>query len=47
MVAETRKEREEYLETIIGILHGEMEKSGGSQIMGRPNTYNSIYQKYD
>ena len=37
MVTESRAEREEYLEQIIGILHGEMEKVGiQAQIMGRP-----------
>ena len=46
MVAETRKEREEYLESIIDILHGEMEKIGvEAQIMGRPKHLYSIYQK--
>lgn len=46
MVAETRREREEYLEKVISILHGEMDKIGvGSQIMGRPKHLYSIYQK--
>ncbi len=46
MVAETRKDREEYLEKIIGILHGEMEKIGvEAQIMGRPKHLYSIYSK--
>ncbi len=46
MVTESRAEREEYLEQIIGILHGEMEKVGiQAQIMGRPKHLYSIYQK--
>lgn len=46
MVAETRSEREEYLKSIISILHGEMEKIGvEAQIMGRPKHLYSIYQK--
>lgn len=46
MVAETRHEREEYLATIIDILHGEMDKIGvEAQIMGRPKHLYSIYQK--
>lgn len=46
MVSETRKDREEYLEKIINILHGEMEKIGvEAQIMGRPKHLYSIYQK--
>lgn len=46
MVAETRHEREEYLKTIISILHGEMDKIGvKAQIMGRPKHLYSIYQK--
>ena len=46
MVAETRREREEYLEKVISILHGEMDKIGvGPQIMGRPKHLYSIYQK--
>ena len=46
MVTESRAEREEYLEQIIGILHGEMEKVGiRAQIMGRPKHLYSIYQK--
>ncbi len=46
MVTESRAEREEYLEQIIGILHGEMEKVGiQAQIMGRPKHLDSIYQK--
>ena len=46
MVTESRAEREEYLEQIIGILHDEMEKVGiQAQIMGRPKHLYSIYQK--
>ncbi|MEF2845255.1 MAG: HD domain-containing protein, partial [Eggerthellaceae bacterium] len=46
MVAETRAQREEYLEKIISILHGEMDKIGvEAQIMGRPKHLYSIYQK--
>ncbi len=46
MVTESRAEREEYLEQIIGILHGEMETVGiQAQIMGRPKHLYSIYQK--
>ena len=46
MVTESRAEREEYLEQIIGILHDEMEKVGiRAQIMGRPKHLYSIYQK--
>ncbi len=46
MVTESRAEREEYLEQIIGILYGEMEKVGiQAQIMGRPKHLYSIYQK--
>ena len=46
MVTESRAEREQYLEQIIGILHGEMEKLGiQAQIMGRPKHLYSIYQK--
>ena len=46
MVAETRKEREEYLESIISILKTEMGKIGvEAQIMGRPKHLYSIYQK--
>ncbi len=46
MVAETRHEREEYLQTIISILHDEMDKINvEAQIMGRPKHLYSIYQK--
>ncbi len=46
MVTESRAEREAYLEQIIGILHGEMDKVGiQAQIMGRPKHLYSIYQK--
>ena len=46
MVTESRAERESYLEQIIGILHGEMDKVGiQAQIMGRPKHLYSIYQK--
>ena len=46
MVTESRAEREHYLDQIIGILHGEMEKVGiQAQIMGRPKHLYSIYQK--
>lgn len=46
MVAETREEREAYLEKIIDILHDEMDKIGvKAQIMGRPKHLYSIYQK--
>ncbi len=46
MVAESRGEREEYLEKTIDILHGEMDKLGiDAQIMGRPKHLYSIYQK--
>lgn len=46
MVAETRKEREEYLENIINTLKEEMDKIGvKAQIMGRPKHLYSIYSK--
>ena len=46
MVTESRAEREHYLDQIISILHGEMEKVGiQAQIMGRPKHLYSIYQK--
>ncbi|BAK45602.1 bifunctional (p)ppGpp synthetase/guanosine-3',5'-bis(diphosphate) 3'-pyrophosphohydrolase [Eggerthella sp. YY7918] len=46
MVTESRAEREGYLDQIIEILHGEMEKVGiQAQIMGRPKHLYSIYQK--
>ena len=46
MVAETRKEREEYLQNIIDTLHAEMDKLGvKAQIMGRPKHLYSIYSK--
>ena len=46
MVAETRHEREEYLQSVIDILRGEMEKIGvQAQVMGRPKHLYSIYQK--
>lgn len=46
MVAETRRNREEYLENIIEILHKEMDKIGvEAQIMGRPKHLYSIYSK--
>ncbi len=46
MVTESRAEREQYLDQIIGILRGEMEKVGiQAQVMGRPKHLYSIYQK--
>lgn len=46
MVTESREERENYLEQIIDILHGELDKVNvQSQIMGRPKHLYSIYQK--
>ncbi|WP_255467160.1 RelA/SpoT family protein [Raoultibacter phocaeensis] len=46
MVTESREERENYLEQIIDILHGELDGVGvQSQIMGRPKHLYSIYQK--
>lgn len=46
MVTESRAERENYLDQIIGILHDEMEKVNiQAQIMGRPKHLYSIYQK--
>lgn len=46
MVTESREDRENYLEQIISILHGELDKVGvQSQIMGRPKHLYSIYQK--
>ncbi len=46
MVTESRAEREEYLDKVIDILKGEMEKVGiDAQVMGRPKHLFSIYQK--
>ncbi len=46
MVTESRSEREEYLDQVIGILKDEMEKVGiDAQVMGRPKHLYSIYQK--
>ena len=46
MVSETRHEREEYLQNVIDIIKGEMEKIGvEARIMGRPKHLYSIYQK--
>lgn len=46
MVAETRREREEYLDSVISILKDEMGKIGvEAQIMGRPKHLYSIYSK--
>lgn len=46
MVTESRAEREDYLNQIIGILHDEMGKVNiQAQIMGRPKHLYSIYQK--
>ena len=46
MVTESRAEREEYLEQVISVLRGEMDKVGiQAQIMGRPKHLYSIYQK--
>ena len=45
MVTESRAEREEYLEQVISVLRGEMDKVGiQAQIMGRPKHLYSIYQ---
>ncbi len=46
MVAESRSEREHYLEQVINILHEELDKVGiKAQIAGRPKHLYSIYQK--
>ena len=46
MVTESRSEREEYLDQVISVLRGEMDKvSIQAQIMGRPKHLYSIYQK--
>ena len=46
MVTESRFEREEYLDQVISVLRGEMDKvSIQAQIMGRPKHLYSIYQK--
>ena len=46
MVTESRAEREAYLDKVISILKGEMEKVGiDAQVMGRPKHLFSIYQK--
>ena len=46
MVTESRFEREEYLDQVISVLRGEMDKvSVQAQIMGRPKHLYSIYQK--
>jgi len=46
MVTESRSEREEYLNLVLGILRDEMQKVGiDAQIMGRPKHLYSIYQK--
>ena len=46
MVAESRGEREAYLEKVLGILQQEMDKVGiDCQLMGRPKHLYSIYQK--
>ena len=46
MVTESRAQREAYLDQIMGILRGEMDKLGVEcQIMGRPKHLYSIYQK--
>jgi guanosine-3',5'-bis(diphosphate) 3'-pyrophosphohydrolase len=46
MVAESRGEREAYLEKVLDILKGEMDKVGiDCQLMGRPKHLYSIYQK--
>lgn len=46
MLAETREEREAYLQSVIDILTKEMEDLGvEAQIMGRPKHLYSIYQK--
>lgn len=46
MVTETRTEREERLNSVIDILHAEMQKVGiDARIMGRPKHLYSIYQK--
>jgi guanosine-3',5'-bis(diphosphate) 3'-pyrophosphohydrolase len=46
MVAETRAEREEYLDKVLNILRNEMDKVGiDCQLMGRPKHLYSIYQK--
>lgn len=47
MVNETREQREEYLQQVIDILRGEMDRAGVGdyRIMGRPKHLWSIYQK--
>ena len=46
MVADTRGEREEYLNNVVDIIHDEMGKVGiDARIMGRPKHLYSIYQK--
>ena len=46
MITESRAEREAYLDQVIDILHGEMQKVGiDAQVMGRPKHLYSIYQK--
>ncbi len=46
MVAESRVEREAYLEKVIDVLRAEMNRTGiEAQIMGRPKHLYSIYQK--
>ena len=46
MVAESRTEREAYLDQVITILRAEMDKVGiNAQVMGRPKHLYSIYQK--
>ena len=47
MVAESRDERERYLEEVISILRGELDRAGikGLRIVGRPKHLYSIYMK--
>ena len=47
MVSESREQREHYLDEVIGILRGELDRAGikGYRIMGRPKHLYSIYQK--
>lgn len=47
MVNETREQREEYLQQVIDILRGELDRAGVGEyrIMGRPKHLWSIYQK--
>ncbi|MBS5450151.1 MAG: bifunctional (p)ppGpp synthetase/guanosine-3',5'-bis(diphosphate) 3'-pyrophosphohydrolase [Coriobacteriia bacterium] len=47
MVSETREQREHYLDEVIGMLRGELDRAGikGYRIMGRPKHLYSIYQK--